>query len=144
MLTTSDSTGATSPASLGGDDTAPVQSLQHGLLTLHYGKHPATLADELHSWLSESRCSDVTLVCDRGVRLPAHRLVLASASPLMKKVLEHGSSEPKTSVFFPGISATHMQHLLDFLYTGQAYIQVRQLPEGMLKTTIFKIKAHLN
>ena len=127
MLTASDSTGATSPASLGGEDAIPVQSLQHGLLTLHYGKHPATLADELHSWLSESRCSDLTLICDRGVRLPAHRLVLAGYSPLMKKVLEHAPPEPKTSVFFPEVSATHMQHLLDFLYTGQAYVQVMQL-----------------
>jgi hypothetical protein len=96
-----------------------------GLLTLHYGKHHMTLIDEIRAWFDGECFADVALVCEGKETLRAHRLVLASSSPLIKQVLqETPSAESPVIIQFPGVRATDMRLLLDFLYTGQAYVQV--------------------
>lgn len=96
-----------------------------GLLTLHYGKHHTTLIDEIRAWFDGECFADVALVCEGKETLRAHRLVLASSSPLIKKVLqETPSAESPVIIQFPGVRAADMRLLLDFLYTGQAYVKV--------------------
>lgn len=97
-----------------------------GLLTLHYGKHHTTLIDEIRAWFDGECFADVALVCEGKETLRAHRLILASSSPLIKRVLqETPTAESPVIIQFPGVRAADMRVLLDFLYTGQAYVQVR-------------------
>ncbi|KAG8286595.1 hypothetical protein J6590_055265 [Homalodisca vitripennis] len=94
-----------------------------GLLTLHYGKHHTSLVNEIRQWFDAESFADVRLLCrDQG--LLAHRLVLASASPLLRRLLEDcGTTMPTVTIQLPDITAAHMKSTLDFLYTGQACIQ---------------------
>jgi len=95
-----------------------------GLLTLHYGKHHTTLIDEIRTWFDGECFADVALVCEGKETLRAHRLILASSSPLIKHVLqETPTAESPIVIQFPGVRAAEMRVLLDFLYTGQAYVQ---------------------
>ncbi|XP_069675079.1 transcription factor Ken 1 [Periplaneta americana] len=95
-----------------------------GLLTLHYGKHHTTLIDEIHAWFDRECFADVALVCEGKETLRAHRLVLASSSPLIKQVLQETPTvENPVTIQFPGVRATDMRLLLSFLYTGEAYVQ---------------------
>jgi len=97
-----------------------------GLLTLHYGKHHTTLIDEIRAWFDRECFADVALVCEGKETLQAHRLILASSSPLIKRVLqETPTAESPVIIQFPGVRAADMRVVLDFLYTGQAYVQVR-------------------
>lgn len=81
---------------------------EHGLLTLHYGKHRACIQQELAAARRGAHPTDLTVICDSGIDfgssrgdehpdviqrgrveetrvvLQAHRLVLAAASPLIR------------------------------------------------------------
>lgn len=93
-----------------------------GLLTLHYGKHPATLAAEVGAWYSGDRHVDVTLACDDGSVVKAHRVVLAAASPLLASLLRNPALDHV--VHLSGVRKTQLNHLLEFLYNGEALIPV--------------------
>ena len=96
-----------------------------GLLTLHYGKHHTTLIDEIRAWFDGECFADIALVCEGKETLRAHRLILASSSPLIKRVLqETPTAESPVIIQLPGVRAADMRVLLDFLYTGQACVQV--------------------
>ncbi|KAG8226316.1 hypothetical protein J437_LFUL011429 [Ladona fulva] len=124
-----------------------------GLLTLHYGKHHASLVHEIRSWFNLECFADVVLACDGGT-LRAHRLVLASASPLVRRLLledQHshhhcaglpeeadetgrpsrpcpgGASCSPVTIHLPGVQIADLRHLLDFLYTGEAVLQSNQV-----------------
>lgn len=97
-----------------------------GLLTLHYGKHPATLAAEVGAWYSGDRHVDVTLACDDGSVVRAHRVVLAAASPLLASLLRNPALDHV--VHLSGVRRIQLSHLLEFLYNGEALIPVRKFP----------------
>nr|CAD7394702.1 unnamed protein product [Timema cristinae] len=99
------------------------------LLTLHYGKHHSTLADEVRSWFLAESHADVTLICDGALPLHAHQLILASVSPLVRHILQEmpPQGECGATIHLPGVEAHHMRHLLDFLYTGQVFVQSKDI-----------------
>lgn len=100
----------------------------HGLLTLHYGKHHATIVEEIRTCFDSENFADMAFVCDDRTVLAAHRLIMASASPLVCKVLSESATyvdgQGLATILIPGVKATHMRHVLDFLYHGQVTIQV--------------------
>lgn len=97
----------------------------HGLLTLHYGKHHATIVDEIKTCFTSENFADLTFICDDKTTLSAHKLIMASASPLVRRILrESAHSQGPSVVLIPGIKSCHLRHLLDFLYHGQACIKV--------------------
>lgn len=100
----------------------------HGLLTLHYGKHHATIVDEIRTCFDSESYADMTFICDDKTTLNAHRLVMASASPLVRRILVDSAHANSTAIIhIPGVKSVHMRHLLDFLYHGQACIKVSHL-----------------
>lgn len=114
-----------------------------GLLTLHYGKHPATLAAEVGAWYSGDRHVDVTLACDDGSIVKAHRVVLAAASPLLASLLRNPALDHV--VHLSGVRKTQLNHLLEFLYNGEALIPVWILRHNIVlarKQNISKEKAY--
>lgn len=97
----------------------------HGLLTLHYGKHHATIVDEIKTCFDSENYADMTFICDDKTALNAHRLIMASASPLVRRILvDSAHANVPAIIHIPGVKSVHMRHLLDFLYHGQACIKV--------------------
>ncbi|XP_043269752.1 transcription factor Ken 2 isoform X2 [Venturia canescens] len=112
-----------------------------GLLTLHYGKHPATLAAEVGSWYHGDRHVDVILACDDGAIARAHRVVLATASPLLASLLRNPALDHV--VHLSGVMRTQLNHLLEFLYNGQALIPSGELTPLRELFDLLQIKSEL-
>ncbi|XP_026830639.1 transcription factor Ken 2 isoform X2 [Ooceraea biroi] len=112
-----------------------------GLLTLHYGKHPATLAAEVGAWYSGDRHVDVTLACDDGSVVKAHRVVLAAASPLLASLLRNPALDHV--VHLSGVRRTQLNHLLEFLYNGEALIPSTELTPLRELFELLQIKSEL-
>lgn len=111
----------------------------HGLLTLHYGKHHATIVDEIKTCFTSENFADLTFICDDKTTLSAHKLIMASASPLVRRILgESVHANGPSVVLIPGIKSCHLRHLLDFLYHGQACIKVNQMATS--DSMFFKIE----
>ncbi|XP_054266409.1 transcription factor Ken 2-like isoform X2 [Macrosteles quadrilineatus] len=114
-----------------------------GLLTLHYGKHHTSLVSEIRQWFDAESFADVRLLC-RGGTLLAHRLVLASASPLLCRILQDcGRGEPTVTVQLPDISFTNMKCMLDFLYTGQACVKPSEIQGVVELFDLLEIKSEI-
>ncbi|GBP13262.1 Transcription factor Ken [Eumeta japonica] len=113
-----------------------------GLLTLTYGKHHACILNEVGAAWRGARYSDLVLVCDDAVPLPAHRIVMAAASPLIRKILDDTPSvESPVTIHMSGISSALMRHLLVFLYSGQAYIESGEIDDMQELFELLEIKS---
>ncbi|KAF7990302.1 hypothetical protein HCN44_000107 [Aphidius gifuensis] len=112
-----------------------------GLLTLHYGKHPATLAAEVGAWYAGDRHVDVTLACDDGSVVRAHRVVLAAASPLLANLLCNEALDHV--VHLSGVKKIQLNHLLEFLYNGEALIPSTELTPLRELFELLQIKSEL-
>ncbi|XP_045447243.1 transcription factor Ken [Melitaea cinxia] len=113
-----------------------------GLLTLTYGKHHACILNEVGAAWRGARYSDLVLVCDDAVPLAAHRIVMAAASPLIRKILDDTPLvDNPVTIHMSGISSTLMRHLLVFLYSGQAYIESGEIDDMQELFELLEIKS---
>lgn len=81
--------------------------------------HPEFTTQVFKSALLSRDFSDVTLVGEEGVQLPAHKIVLSGGSTYFRRVL--GLMEG-TLVVLPDVSTENLTNLLTYLYTGQARV----------------------
>ncbi|XP_036342650.1 transcription factor Ken-like [Rhagoletis pomonella] len=98
------------------------------MLMLQYSKHGECILKEIGAAFRGEHPADLTIVCENRVKLHAHKLVLAAASPLIRTLLEDTQlSDSATTVYFPDVNATYFKFLLDFLYSGQTCITSRDV-----------------
>ena len=65
--------------------------------------------------------SDVTLACEDGQQLDAHKVILASSSPFFMDLLKR-NKHPHPLVYMKGIRFVDLTAMIDFLYSGEANI----------------------
>ena len=65
--------------------------------------------------------ADVTLACEDGQQIEAHRVILASASPLFQKLLT-GNKHIHPLIYMRGVTFHDLLAIVDFLYHGEANI----------------------
>jgi len=66
--------------------------------------------------------SDVTLVCEGGETLEAHKVILTAYSPLFRNMLKQ-KQQPNPIIFMHGIKLTNLTSILDFIYRGEASVE---------------------
>ena len=66
--------------------------------------------------------TDVTLVCEDGDhQIGAHKVVLASASPVFSNLLRN-NPHPRPLIFMKGLKSEELMAIVDFLYYGQTKV----------------------
>ena len=70
--------------------------------------------------------TDVTLVCDDGQQMEAHKAILASSSPFLEKILQK-SRHPHPLIYLKGFQSKDFAAILDFLYFGEANVYQEDL-----------------
>ena len=65
--------------------------------------------------------TDVTLVCEDGQQMEAHKVILASSSPFFEKILQK-SKHPHPLIFLRGLQSKDFASILDFIYFGEANV----------------------
>ena len=96
--------------------------------------YSTTLTSSLgKSWKSlhlEPKLADLTVISQDLETFPAHKLVLALSSPLLRKLL---GDHPSPNLFLRGISGQILACLLTFIYTGELEV-AEDLLEEFLET----------
>ena len=64
--------------------------------------------------------TDVTLFCEDGNQIRAHKVVLAS-SPTLQKVLKR-SQHTQRMIYMRGLKSEVLSAMIDFLYSGEANV----------------------
>ena len=72
--------------------------------------------------------TDVTLVCEDGQQMEAHKVILASSSPFFEKILQK-SKHPHPLIYLKGFQSKDFASILDFLYFGEANICLPEIKE---------------
>lgn len=95
---------------------------------LQYSKHGECILQEIGAAFRGEHPADLLLICEGRETLRAHKLVLAAASPLVKRLLEETPTiESVTTVHFPDVQAKYFRLLMDFLYSGQTCVPANEV-----------------
>ena len=70
--------------------------------------------------------TDVTLACEDGQQMEAHRLILTASSPVFFKILQK-TKHPHPLIYFKGFHSHDLESILDFLYFGEANVDQENL-----------------
>ena len=65
--------------------------------------------------------SDVTLACEDGQQVEAHKVILAASSPFFQNVLAR-NNHPHPLIYMRGVKSLDMLAIVDFLYCGEANV----------------------
>ena len=65
--------------------------------------------------------ADVTLACEDGEQVGAHKVILAASSPFFENILK-GNKHSHLVILMRGVKSTDLLAILDFLYFGEAKI----------------------
>ena len=72
------------------------------------------ISESFQNLRQEEDLFDVTLVCNDGKQLDAHKLILSACSPLLRQMLSK-SKHPHPFIFMPGMRSKELEAVLDFL-----------------------------
>ena len=89
---------------------------------LHLKNSSGSLGAPFEHLRQSSELCDVTLACDDGPSLQAHRLVLAAYSPVLREMFGRHSAQQQQQpalLLFPTLGLHTLQAMLGFLYTGE-------------------------
>ena len=89
--------------------------------------------------LDDEDFTDVTLACDDGQLVKAHKVILASASTFFKRILGQ-AAHPNPLVHIQGIKAFHLRLMLDFIYLGRISIERDNIEEFFETTRSLRIE----
>merc|ERR1719187_3211643 len=70
--------------------------------------------------------ADVTLACEDGQQVEAHKVILASSSPFFLNLLRK-NKHPHPLIYMRGLKSKDLLALLDFLYFGEANVYQENL-----------------
>ena len=70
--------------------------------------------------------SDVTLACEDGQQIEAHKVILSVSSPFFQKLLRQ-NKHPHPLIYMRGIKSDDLLAIVDFLYFGEANVYQENL-----------------
>ena len=75
--------------------------------------------------------ADVTLVCEDGSQVEAHRIILAASSPFFQKLLKR-NQHTHPLIYMRKVKSEDLLALIDFLYLGEATVEQENLDSFLL------------
>ena len=83
--------------------------------------------------------TDVTLACEDGQQLEAHKVILAASSPFFEKILQR-HKHPHPLIYLRGFKSEDLMAILDFLYFGEANVYQEDLDSFLVIARELKLK----
>ena len=83
--------------------------------------------------------ADVTLACEDGKQLEAHKVILASSSPFFQKLLQR-NKHPHPLIYMRGMKSGDLSAIVDFLYWGEANVFQENLDSFLALAEEFQLK----
>ena len=65
--------------------------------------------------------ADVTLACEDGQQVEAHKVILAASSPFFQRLLGR-NKHPHPLIYMRGMKSVDLSAIVDFLYCGEANV----------------------
>ena len=88
---------------------------------------------------ADSDLTDITLACEDGQQVEAHKVILSSASPFFRDLLKK-TSHPRPLVYMRGLKSEDLIAMMDFLYKGEANVFQDNLDSFLALAAELKLK----
>ena len=95
-------------------------------LCLQWNDFKENITTSFRSLRNEKEFSDVTLVCEDGEQVEAHRVILAVLSLLFQRNLKR-NNHPHPMIYLRGLKSQDLVAMIDFLYFGEADVSQESL-----------------
>ena len=95
-------------------------------LCLQWNDFKENVNSAFGSLRNDREFTDVTLACEDGQQIEAHKVILASSSPFFQKILQN-SKHPHPLIYLRGFRSKDLLSILDFLYFGEANVNQEDL-----------------
>ena len=90
-------------------------------LCLQWNDFPENIKTAFANTREDKDFKDVTLVCEDGQQVEAHKVVLTSSSPFFQNMLGR-NKHPNLMIYMRGMKYHDLFAILDFVYRGEANI----------------------
>ena len=88
-------------------------------------------------WL-DTDLADVTMAAEDGGFLRAHKVILASCSPLFRRLLQKNPNE-HLMLYLMGVQSAQLEQVLSFIYLGKCDLAQDQLPALMAAGKLLQV-----
>ena len=110
-----------------------------GKLLLKWEDFTEDIRASYHTLRNVQDFADVTLACEDGVLVEAHKVILAASSSVFANILQ-SQKHPHPLLFLRGLSYNTISDILDFIYYGEVKIEVEQLNGFIAAAEDLKLK----
>ena len=91
----------------------------------------------------DSDFTDVTLACEDGHQIEAHKVILAASSPFFKGLFKR-NKHANPLVYMRGVLSENLSAIIDFLYHGEAKVYQENLDSFLAIAEELKLKGLMN
>ena len=95
-------------------------------LCLQWNDFQTNLTSAFRDLRDDKEFTDVTLACEDGQQVEAHKLVLISSSPFFRNLLKK-HKHPHPMIYMRGLKSEDLVAIIDFLYHGEANVYQENL-----------------
>ena len=112
-------------------------------LCLQWNDFRANVNSAFGKLRDDKEFTDVTLACEDGQQLEAHKVILIASSPFFEKILQDGK-HPHPLIYLRGFQSNDLVAILDFLYFGEANVYQENLDSFLAIAEELKLKGLTN
>ena len=95
-------------------------------LCLEWHDFQSTVTSAFQEFLSSRDFCDVTLVCEDGQQVEAHKVVLLASSSFFQDLLRR-HKHPFPIIFIKGMKSEDLNSIVDFMYFGKVFVHRENL-----------------
>ena len=108
-------------------------------LCLQWNDFKENITSAFSQLREDGEFADVTLACEDGQQIEAHKVVLVSSSPFFRNLLSK-NKHPSPLIYMRGVEFGHLSALVDFLYLGEANVLQEEIEIFLAVATELKLK----
>ena len=87
----------------------------------------------------DKELTDVTLVCEDGQQVEAHKVVLVASSPFFLNILKR-NKHPHPLIYMRGVRPENLMAMVDFFYHGEANVYQENLDSFLVLAEELQMK----
>ena len=99
------------------------------------GKHQKGVG----SFREDNDFADMTLACEDGQQVEAHKVILAASSPFFRKLLGR-NKHPHPLIYMRGMKSDDLLAIVDFLYRGETNVLQENLDSFLVMAEELQLK----
>ena len=108
-------------------------------LCLQWNDFQETILSSFKDLRQDKDFTDVTLACEDGQQVEAHKIVLTSLSPFFKSIFSRNNHQ-RPIFYMRGVKLEQLLAILDFLYCGEANVYQEQFDSFLAIADELKLK----